>query len=146
MKIAALALVLLLGAAPSAGAYDPSKRPLPEHPASAYELGRVRLHDGDMRGALSHFRRAVAANPADFRARTLMGYALRHLGRLEEAVAAYDGALAVKPDYAEAVEYRGIAHLLRGDRAAAARDYRKLVLLRSPLAEDLKKRIDGSGK
>ncbi len=75
-----------------------------------------------------------------------MGYALRHLDRLDEAVAAYDKALRVNPKYAEALEYRGVAHLLRGNRAAAMRDYQKLVLLRSPLAEDLRKRIDESGK
>ncbi len=146
MKTAALVLALLLGAASHAAAYDPAKNPLPENPASAYELGRVRLHEGDMQTAFTYFRQAVAENPGDFRAHTLMGYTLRHLGRLDEAVSAYGRALAVNPEYAEAIEYRGIAHVLRGDRAAAARDYQRLVLLRSPLAEDLKKHIDESGK
>ncbi len=146
MKIAPLVLVLLLGAAVSASGYDPAKQPSPENPGSAYEMGRVRVHRGDMQGAFLLFRQAVAENPRDFRAHTLMGYALRHLGRVEEAILAYDKALAVNPAYAEAVEYRGIAHLLRGNRAAAMRDYRRLVLLRSPLAEDLKKAIDESGK
>lgn len=146
MKIAPLVLVLLLGAAVSAWGYDPAKHPPPENLGSAYEMGRVHVHRGDMGGAFLLFRQAVAENPRDFRAHTLMGYALRYLGRLDEAIAAYNKALAVNPAYAEAVEYRGIAHLLRGDRAAAMRDYRQLVLLRSPLAEDLKKAIDESGK
>lgn len=146
MKIPVCVLALLLGSALSAFAYDPAKQPPVVEPDSAYELGRVHVHNGDMEKAFLHFRRAVVEDPEDFRAHTLMGYSLRHLGRLDEAIAAYSKALAVKPTYAEAIEYRGMAYLLRGNRVAAMRDYQKLVLLRSPLAEDLKKLIDESGK
>ena len=144
MKIAAFVLALLVGSVFSVSAYDPAKQPLPVDPHSAYELGRVHIHNGDMERAFLHFRIAVAEDPENFRAHTLMGYSLRHLGRLDEAIAAYNKALAVKPTYTEAIEYRGIAHLLQGNRVAAMRDYQKLVLLRSPLADDLKKRIDES--
>ncbi len=146
VKITALILALLLGSAFSAVAYDPAKQPLPADPGTAYELGRVHIHNGDMERAFLHFRLAVAEDPEDFRAHTLMGYSLRHLGRLDEAISAYNRALAVNPVHAEAVEYRGVAHLLRGNRVAAMRDYQKLVALRSPLAEDLKKLIDESEK
>lgn len=146
MKILVYVLALLLGSALSAFAYDPAKQPPSVDPDSAYELGRVHIHNGDMQKAFLHFRLAVAEDPENFRAHTLMGYSLRHLGRLDEAISAYSKALAVNPAYAEAIEYRGIAHLLRGNRVAAMRDYQKLVLLRSPLAEDLKKLIDESGK
>lgn len=146
MQIAALIFAILLGSILSASAYDPAKQPLSINPDSAYELGRVHIHNGDMKQAISYFRRAVTADPENFRAYTLMGYSLRHLGHLDEAIAAYDKALSVNPTYAEAIEYRGIAHLSRGNRLAAVRDYQKLVLLRSPLAEDLKKLIDESKK
>lgn len=146
MKIFVYVLALLLGSALFAFAYGPAKQPLPVDPDSAYELGRVHIHNGDTQKAFSHFRLAVVEDPKNFRAHTLMGYSLRHLSRLDEAISAYSKALAVNPKYAEAIEYRGIAYLLQGNRVAAMRDYQKLVLLRSPLAEDLKKLIDESGK
>ena len=146
MKTAALTFALLLCTVVSSLAYDPAKQPLATSPDSAYEKGRVHIHNGEMKREVQYFRLAVDADPKNFRAYTLMGYSLRHLDLRDEAVAAYDKALAVNPAYAEAIEYRGITQLLRGNRLAAMRDYRKLVLLGSPLAEDLKKLIDDSGK
>ena len=39
---------------------------------------------------------------------TNRGAALERLGRFDEAIAAYDAALAAKPDYAEAWHNRGV--------------------------------------
>lgn len=142
MKIAALALLLAALIALPAGAYDPARHPKPTAPGSAYELGRLRLHAGDWEGAAALFRRAIAENRIDHRAYTLLGYSLRHLGRLKEAIAAYDEALRINPVYAEALEYRGVAHALAGDRAAAMRDHGRLLRLNPHLAEDLKRAID----
>src|SRR5213082_858328 len=40
-----------------------------------------------------------------------VGYTSRKLGHYEEALAAYDRALTLKPGYADALEYRGEAYL-----------------------------------
>ena len=59
----------------------------------------------------------------------------------KEAIAAYNKALSIKPDYAPALEYRGVAHVMAGNKAAALADLQKLKSLGSPLAEDLGARI-----
>ncbi len=49
--------------------------------------------------------------------------ALRDLKRPEEALASYDKALAIKPDYADALFNRGLSALLMGDLSAGWRGY-----------------------
>jgi hypothetical protein len=48
---------------------------------------------------------------------------LRAAGRLDEAIASYDRALAVQPDHADARFGRALARLLRGDFEAGWADY-----------------------
>jgi tetratricopeptide (TPR) repeat protein len=72
----------------------------------------------------------------------MLGYSLRRMGRLPEAIEAYDRALAINPNFGQALEYRGIAHLKAGHREAALRDHQSLVHLGSPMAADLKEAID----
>ena len=49
--------------------------------------------------------------PSNYQAWNYVGYASRKVGKYENALAAYDRALSLKPDYAEAIEYRGHAYL-----------------------------------
>jgi len=46
-----------------------------------------------------------------FTAWNYLGYTQRKLGNYPDALAAYDRALALKPGFAEAIEYRGHAYL-----------------------------------
>ena len=46
----------------------------------------------------------------------MLGYSLRRMGRLPEAIEAYDRALAINPKFGQALEYRGIAHLKAGNQ------------------------------
>jgi hypothetical protein len=59
----------------------------------------------------------------DVAAQVKLGRALQDLGRLEEAVAWYDRALALEPDYADAHVAKAINLLLRGDYASGWRSY-----------------------
>lgn len=61
----------------------------------------------------------VAANPANADAQVQLGYATLALGRLDAAETAFEAALAVAPDYADA--RLGLARIAqrRGDRAGA---------------------------
>ena len=88
------------------------------------------------------FRKAIAENPKNHKAHNMYGYVLRNLGRYKESLVAYDAALSLKPDFAQALEYRAMAHLLSGNRDAALEDYKALVRLGSPLADPLKKKMD----
>lgn len=49
--------------------------------------------------------------PSNYQAWNYLGYTNRKLGQYDAALAAYDRALELKPDYAEAIEYRGHAYL-----------------------------------
>ena len=53
----------------------------------------------------------AALNPSMHEAWNYLGYTNRKLGKYDAALAAYDRALALKPGYAEAIEYRGHAYL-----------------------------------
>ncbi len=63
------------------------------------------------RNAVGSFERAVRKNPMMHEAHSDMGYCLRRQGDFEAALAAYDLALEIQPNYAEAIEYRAEAYL-----------------------------------
>ena len=60
------------------------------------------------------FRAATAADPQMKQAWNMLGYTSRELGAYEESLAAYERALALQPDYPEAIEYRAELFLLTG--------------------------------
>lgn len=63
------------------------------------------------RNAAASFERAVRKNPMLHEAHSDLGYCLRKQGDFEAALAAYDRALEIQPNYAEAIEYRAEAYL-----------------------------------
>ncbi|MEO8218422.1 MAG: tetratricopeptide repeat protein [Acidobacteriota bacterium] len=56
-------------------------------------------------------RKATDNNPNMFQAFGELGYALRKSGHFSDALVAYDHALELQPNFAEAIEYRGEAYL-----------------------------------
>jgi tetratricopeptide (TPR) repeat protein len=58
-----------------------------------------------------NFETAVAADPSMKEAWNLIGYTSRRLGEYERSLEAYEKALALNPEYTEAIEYRAEAHL-----------------------------------
>jgi tetratricopeptide (TPR) repeat protein len=132
-------LVALPGMAFSAGDSDP---PQPEASPSYYEQGRSAANSGNWSKAVAMFRKAVDKDSNNYKALNMLGFSLRQSGKYEGALKAYNRALSIKPDYAQALEYRGKAHVRLGNKKAALADYQKLVKMGSPLAEDLKEAID----
>ncbi len=61
--------------------------------------------------ARAKFQEATQRDPSLPEAWNNLGYARRNLGDYEAALAAYARALALRPDYPEALEYRGEAYL-----------------------------------
>jgi len=61
--------------------------------------------------ALKKFTHATELDASLYQAWNYVGYTNRRLGNYEAALTAYDHALRLKPDYAEAIEYRGHAYL-----------------------------------
>lgn len=77
--------------------------------------------------ARERFRTATAADANMKEAWNLLGYTSRRLGEYEESLAAYDKALALQPDYPEAIEYRAELFLLTGRLDQAKGAYHALV-------------------
>ncbi len=61
--------------------------------------------------ALKDFNRATEKMPTMHEAWNYVGYTQRHLGQYDSSLAAYAKALELKPNYPEALEYRGEAFL-----------------------------------
>jgi tetratricopeptide (TPR) repeat protein len=104
----------------------PEKRARAEKKAlSAYEA------------AAEHFQKSLEHAPANHDAWNYLGYAQRHLGRHEAALASYARALKLNPGFPEAIEYRAEAYtaLNRFDEAREA--YMDLFSRARPLADRL---------
>ena len=61
--------------------------------------------------SLGHFEAAVRLDASMHEAYTYLGYANRKLGDYKKALAAYQQALKISPDYPYAIEYQGQAFL-----------------------------------
>jgi tetratricopeptide (TPR) repeat protein len=74
------------------------------------------------REARIKFDEAAVADPTLKEAWNLIGYTSRRLGEYDRSLAAYEKALALNPEYSEAIEYRAEAYLAlnRIDDAKAA--------------------------
>jgi Flp pilus assembly protein TadD len=74
----------------------------PDHAEMNHLFGVIRFQQGRMAEALDLMKRAVSTPGASAEMHNNYGAALNKLGRNEEAVAAFNQALALKPDYADA--------------------------------------------
>lgn len=83
----------------------------------AYAVGYWLAKAGDHAKALDVLR--SAADQADPRIQTMIGFSLRMLGHIDEAMAYYHAALAANPDLTTTRQYLGEAHLQKADRAGA---------------------------
>ena len=142
MRFAAIAIIVSLAISAPVFGYEVSKHPKADPTGSTYDQGRIQVHQGNWQGAIDLFRIAISEDQNNYKAYTLLGYSLRHAGRISEAIAAYSRAVKINPGYAELREYRGKAYVLAGNVPAAMSDYRTLVAMGSPLAEDLRAAID----
>lgn len=88
--------------------------------AKKQEKARAKAQKG-YAAAMKKFASATELQPANYQAWNYLGYTNRRLGNYDAALVAYDRALRLKPDYAEAIEYRGHAYLGLG-RLSEAKD------------------------
>ena len=138
LSLVVLAFVISLAlAAPSHPAGDPK----PEMAGQNYVQGEEKARQGKWAEAEALFLKVIEEDDQHYKAFNMLGYSLRQMGKAKEAIAAYDKALSIKPDYAPALEYRGVAHVMTGNKAAALADLEKLKSLGSTLAEDLGEKI-----
>ncbi len=91
-----------------------------------------------MREARDKFRAAAAASPGMKEAWNMVGYTSRHLGDYQESLSAYDKALALAPDYPEAIEYRAELFVLTGKFEEAKAAHAQLLKSSPSYADVLK--------
>ena len=87
--------------------------------------------------ALRKFAQAVEHQSAMYAAWNYLGYTQRKLGNYQDALLAYERALSIKPDYAEAIEYRGHAYLGLNRLSEAKESYLALYAGNRKLAASL---------
>lgn len=87
--------------------------------------------------AAKQFARAVKNVPALYQSWNYLGYSLRHLGDYENSLQAYEQALAINPNYNEAIEYRAEAYLGLNRLDDAKQSYMKLFANSRELAGQL---------
>ncbi len=80
----------------------------PNHVGAKHLLAVLRTQQGRYQDALKLIRPVLAAHPTLPTAHTNLGNIYSKLGRHPEALASYDRAIELKPDYAEALNNRGV--------------------------------------
>ena len=81
------------------------------------------------------WRDTIAKNPAAWMAHYNLGKTLSDEGRIPEAIAQYEAALRLKPDYAEAHNNLGSALAQQGKLTEAAEQWEEAVRIRPEIAE-----------
>lgn len=88
-----------------------------QNDATIYAAGYWAAKKGEYAQALEILR--TAQDQAAPKVQTMIGFSLRKLGHVEEAMAYYTAALAQNPDLTNTRQYLGEAFLQKGDKAAA---------------------------
>jgi tetratricopeptide (TPR) repeat protein len=120
--------------AAAAAGYQALLRIDPGHADALHLLGLVADAEGQTERALELITQAIArkSSPRFFGNH---GMILARLGRLDAAITAYRQALALQPDYPEALNNLGVALAARDQPGEAAAAHRRAVELRPEFAE-----------
>lgn len=108
----------------------------PDDPFVLFNLGSIAAERQDWASALGFLKRSLAgSSPSDSITRKLHALIARshqQLGDLGSALAACESGLAAVPEDAELLFRRGVVHRLRGEAAAAAASWRRVLSVRRP--------------
>lgn len=95
------------------------------------ERGWSKIATGDFTGAEESLEKALALNPGDPQAETLLGWAQMSQGRYDAAMALFDQVLDRNPDHALAIINVGFVHLRRRQYDAAIAHLERAIALDS---------------
>jgi tetratricopeptide (TPR) repeat protein len=150
--LAALALVVALGATTWSGARAVESDPLPvpqtgahARAASLYNEGVSLLLSRRFAEAQAKFEAALAIDERLAEAHNNLAFALRMQGahNFDRSLKHYDRAIALKPALAQAYMYRGVLLTQRGDLVRARQDLDQLKRLDAKLADELQQVMEG---
>jgi tetratricopeptide (TPR) repeat protein len=97
-------------------------------------LGDVLAHQGELDGAIEHYRRAIEIEPGRRRARVNLGIALVHSTRYAEALPVLEESLRAEPDSPQIESALGMSCRGLGREADALVHYRRAYTLEPTLA------------
>lgn len=118
MRRLVLSLALLVLPACDTGTTSPPEDPGGAEslqPSDPIEAAAKKMAEGDGAGALAVLNEALAAAPEDHELLFSKGVALRELGRVDEALTAWDATLAAEPDFFAAHSAKGAVFVERED-------------------------------
>lgn len=95
----------------------------PRLPEANQNYASITRDHAALERSVDGFRQRIADNPRDPVSFNSLANALRELGRHDEALAAYDSAVALAPDFADARFNRAMVRLQTGDYAQGWKDY-----------------------
>src|SRR5258708_12646892 len=115
------------------------KREQGAQPVQVYNQGIQLMHAKKFAEAQVKFQQALSENPNFAEAHNNLGYSLRKQGpqNYSQALEHYNKAIQLKPDLAEAYEYRGVLFLKMGRKVEAEKDLATLKTLNPKLASEL---------
>jgi tetratricopeptide (TPR) repeat protein len=91
------------------------------NPYAYHFLGVTLYETGEIEAARDAYRACLRLAPSHLGARVALSHVLRGLGDRDAALSEAHAALETAPDDGDALHAVGLAHLARGDRAAARR-------------------------
>jgi Tfp pilus assembly protein PilF len=116
-------------------------------PSSAYGYegeGRALLAMKDHEAAEKSLEKAVHLDSSSWKAQLALGMLYDDLGRIDEAIAAYEAALRIRPGEASILNDLGVAYYLRKDYAKSIETLEKA--LRTARPEDRKRVYNNLGR
>lgn len=94
-----------------------------QHADALHFLGVIAAQRGQTQVAIDLISQSININPNNSAAYSNICPAFKALKRYDEALASYDLAVAIKPDYAEAHHNKSLCQLLLGDFTNGWRNY-----------------------
>jgi tetratricopeptide (TPR) repeat protein len=119
---------------------DEAKRKLPASSALERAFGEVAELQGDVDGAMAHYRAALAKDPKDVATHFRLGVVLRRVRRFDDASAELDKVAAVDKDYPGLSLERGLLFEESGDVQKAIEQFQG-ALAKAPDDPDLQLRV-----
>ncbi len=102
----------------------------PKYPAAHFNYAFELRRRGDLDGAATEYRKAIALDPGMALAYSNLGALLQSRGELAEAESLYLKTIELRPSYALAWNNLAIIHYRRGDGAGAVRAFRRAIELK----------------
>jgi tetratricopeptide (TPR) repeat protein len=118
--------ILAMGAAPWSEALAMGSSSSSDNAESRYTAAVKAVNAKSYDKAVGLLQKVLKDDPKNADALNYLAYSQRNLGKLDDAMANYNAALAVNPNHLGALEYQGELYLMMKNRAGAEANLAKL--------------------